>query len=269
MAELVVMEKKGFIGYIILNRPEKLNAFTWEMYSKFCEVVDQVEDDDDIRVVVVKGAGRCFSAGFDLSEPLFDHQKLRRSYDRIAHLSRRKIWNIPKPTIAQVHGHCLGGGHDIALACDFCIAAENANMGVPEIQFGMGAAFLLMPYMINLRKCREYLLKGKSYDGKTAVEIGIANKSVAAEDLDETVKEFAKELATIPVPAMQLQKRAINRIVETMGLAVQAEQWLDMECIGSLWKSEEAEEFNQKLAEVGVKGALKWRNERFAKIMKE
>lgn len=260
--------KEGYIGYIVLNRPEKLNAFTWEMYGTLCDVVDKVEVDDDIRVVVIKGEGRCFSAGFDLSEPgLEDHLEYRRRYDRFANLSRRKIWNLPKPTIAQVHSHCLGGGHEVALACDFCFVEENVNMGVPEIQFGLGAAFFAMPYMINLRKCREYLLTGKSYNGQTAVEIGIANKCVSLSELDSTVKSFAKELAMVPIPSMQLQKRAINRAVEAMGFAYVSEQWLDYSTLGTLWKSKDIEMFNKQVSENGIKSAIKWRNEYYESLM--
>lgn len=266
----VEVRKDGYIGYVVLNRPDKLNAFTWDMYGTLCDAIDEVEVDNDIRVVVIKGEGRCFSAGFDLSEPGFDdHVEYRRRYDRLANLSRRKIWNLPKPTIAQVHSHCLGGGHEVALACDLCFVAENANMGVPEIQFGMGAAFFAMPYMINLRKCREYLLTGKSYDGKTAVEIGIANRCVPLEELDGAVREMAHQLAMVPVPSMYLQKRAINRAIDAMGLVFENEQWLDYSVLGSLWKSEDIEMFNKKVAELGVKGAVKWRNEYFESMMKK
>ena len=89
---IVEVRKEGYIGYIVLNRPEKLNALTWEMYSAISDAVDQVEVDDDIRVVVVKGEGRCFSAGFDLNEPgLRDHIELRRKYTHFAHRARNKI----------------------------------------------------------------------------------------------------------------------------------------------------------------------------------
>lgn len=265
----VEVRKEGYIGYIILNRPEKLNAFTWEMYGALCDAVDRVEEDDDILVAVIKGEGRCFSAGFDLSEPTIEnHVEYRRRYDRLANMSRRKIWNLPKPTIAQVHSHCLGGGHEVALACDFCFVDEKANMGVPEIQFGYGAAFFALPYMINLRKCREYLLTGKSYDGKTAVEIGIANRCVPVEELDATVKAFAKELAVVPVPSMYLQKRAINRAIDAMGLSYENEQWLDYSSLGSLWKSDYIDMFNEQCSKNGMKAAIKWRNEYFENIMK-
>lgn len=264
--QVVLTEKKGYIGYIILNRPEKLNAINRDMYVQLGLAADYMEEQDDVKVVVFKGAGRCFSAGFDLSSTGGKDNNVtqRRAYEKYGNLTRKKIWDMTKPTIAQVHRHCLGGAHDIALACDFCIVSEDANMGVPEIQFGQGSTFLAMPYMMHLRKCREYLMTGKSYDGKTAYEMGIANKCVPVEELDAAVKALAKELAIVPANAMALQKRTINRAVEAMGFAVYREQWLDTLCLGMCWKNEEVEAFNAKVKEVGTKNAIKWRNDKYA-----
>jgi len=266
---MILTEKKGYMGYIILNRPEKLNVFTDPMYSELIKAIEHMEVQDDIKVVVIKGAGRCFSAGFDIdSSQSTSHVEERLNYDRCAHLARKKIWNLMKPTIAQVHGHCLGGAHDVALACDFCIVADNSNMGVPEIQFGLGACFFAMPYMINLRKCREYLLTGKSYDGKTACEMGIANKCVPLEELDDAVKQLARELAMVPAPSLMLQKRGINRAIENMGFATYAEQWLDTLCLGALWESDDVRRFNEKVKELGTKNAIKWRNEYYEQLLR-
>lgn len=121
-------------------------------------------------------------------------------------MARRRIWNCRKLVITQIHGYCLGGAHDIALSCDFVVASEDTVMGVPEIQFGMGAAFLAMPYMIHLRKAKELLLTGQKYTAKEGMEYGLVNYAVPASQLEETVKKLAKELAVISTPAMELQK---------------------------------------------------------------
>jgi enoyl-CoA hydratase/carnithine racemase len=260
----ILIERQGYIGYVILNRPEKLNALTWNMYALIRDAMDELEVDESVRVIIIKGAGRAFSAGFDLNEPgLSDHQELRRGYDRIAHAARHKIWNIPKPTIAQIHGYCMGGAHDVALACDIAIATEDAKMGVPEIKFGMGATFLLMPWILGLRKTKELLLTGKTITGREAAEIGLVNYATPPEKLEEKVLAMAKELAVIPIPAMQLQKRGINRAIEISGFSAASEIWIDMTCLGSLWHSPEIDEFNQIVKEKGLKAALAWREERF------
>lgn len=267
---LVYTEKKGYIGYIVLNRPEKHNALLWPMYLMLQDAIDELTLDDDVRVIVLKGNGKSFCAGFDLNEPGWrDHIEVRRAYEKYATPVRTKLWNSPKPSIAQIHGHCKGGAHDIAIACDFCIVSEDVSMGVPEIQFGLGAAWFALPYMVHLRKCREYLLTGKSYGAAEAVEMGIANKVVPKEELDQAVIDFAKDLAVIPVGAMQLQKKGINHAVEAMGFATISEFWLDYSCLGALWKDEQVEEFNRQMEKGGVKGAMKWRDEYFESLMKK
>lgn len=256
----VLIEKEGYIGYVTLNRPDKLNAITWEMYELIADAMDQLEDDDSVRVIVLRGVGKSFSAGFDMNEPgITDHVELRKKYDRVAHACRMKIWNIPKPSIAQIHGHCLGGAHDLALACDMAVATEDAQLGVPEIQFGMGTPFLLMPWVIGLKKTKELLLTGKTISGKYAEEIGVINYATSQEGLEEKVQELAKELAMVPVPAMQLQKRALARAIEISGFTAAAQSWLDLSSLGTLWQTEEVEQFNQIVAEEGFKAALAWR----------
>ncbi len=283
--KLVLCEKKGYIGYIIINRPDKMNGINRATYAALADACDYFEEQDDIKVVVIKGAGRCFSAGFDLSTTVGKetNETQRRAYEKYGNRTRKKIWEMTKPTIAQVHSYCYGGAHDIALACDFCIVSDDASMGVNEIQFGQGATFLAMPYMMNLRKCREYLLTGKFYDGKTAVEIGIANQCVVCDpenkydaktqpelkhqELDEAVKAFAKQLAMVPRNAMALQKKSINRCIDAMGFAMMREEWLDTLCLGMCWENEEVNEFNAKLKELGsLKKAKQWREEKYSNI---
>lgn len=254
------VERENYIGYITLNRPEKLNAITWNMYESIAKAMDELEDDDNVRVIVIRGEGKSFSAGFDMNEPdVTDHVELRKKYDRIAHACRLKIWNNPKPTIAQIHGHCLGGAHDVALSCDLAVATVDAKLGVPEIQFGMGTPFLLMPWVIGLRKTKELLLTGKVISGEVAAEIGLVNYATQEGELETKVQDLAKELAMIPLPAMQLQKRALSRAIEISGFTAAAQSWLDLSSLGTLWKSPEIEEFNRIVSEEGFKAALKWR----------
>lgn len=268
--EEILIERKGFIGYVTLNRPEKLNSITWSMYDLISDAMDELEDDDNIRVIVFRGEGRAFSAGFDLNEPgLTDHLDLRKRYERVAQASRIKVWNNLKPTIAQIHGYCLGAAHDLALACDIAIATENSKLGVPEIQFGGGTPFLLMPWTIGLRKTKEILLTGKSISGKYAEEIGLVNYAVADEDLDSKVLEIASELARVPAPAIQLQKRGINRAIEISGFSAAAESWLDLSSLGTLWRTPEVDEFNRIVSEKGPKAAIQWQNDRLKNLIEQ
>ena len=256
---VILTEKKGYIGYIILNRPKKLNAINWQVYREMIPAIEKMETDDDVKVVVLKGAGRCLSAGFDLSEPSFDdHEENRRMYERVAHRARWKLWSLPKPTIAQIHKFCLGGAHETMMACDMAICSDDTTFGIPEIKFGQGSCFPILPYSMTLRKARELILTGENYDAKTALEYGVVNYSVPMEELDAKVMELAKKLALVPTPALKLQKRCINRAVENMGFGYQVEQWLDILCLGILWKNEEVDNFYKKVAEVGMKEATVW-----------
>lgn len=262
----VLIEREGYIGYVTLNRPEKLNALTMKMYSLVRDAMDVLEDDDSIRVIILRGKGKAFSSGYDLNDQGgTDHVEIRRVFERIANAARHKIWSHPKPTIAQIHGYCLGGAHDLALACDIAIASEDAKLGVPEIKFGGGAAFLLMPWVLGLRKTKELLLTGQTISGHEAAQIGLVNYAVPAQDLEKKVLSMAKELALIPTPAMQLQKRGINRAIEISGFTAAQEVWLDSITLGSLWRSPEGDEFNRIAREQGVKHALRWMEESYSK----
>lgn len=258
--------REGYLGIVEFNRPRRQNAFTWKMYDLLSDAMDQHEDDDQVRVIVLRGAGASFSSGFDLGEPIgADHVARQKQMVRTAHRARLKVWNQPKPTIAQIHGYCLGGAHDAALACDCAVASDDAKLGVPEIQFGMGSPFLLMPWIIGLRKTKELLLTGKTISGAQAAEYGIVNYAVPLDKLAERVAELAEEFAQVPQPALILQKKGINRAVEMSGFTNAANAWLDLAGVGRLWRSPEVDEFNAVAAKDGVKAALKWRKDKYAK----
>lgn len=262
----VLVHREGYVGVVEFNRPKRQNAFTWKMYDLVSDAMDRHEDDDEVRVIVFRGAGPSFSSGFDLGEPLgADHVARQKQMVRIAHKTRLKVWNQPKPTIAQIHGYCLGGAHDLALACDCAIAAEDAKLGVPEIQFGMGSPFLLMPWIVGLRKTKELLLTGKTISGAQAAAYGIVNYAVPLAGLADRVQELAEEFAQVPPPALILQKKGINRAVEMSGFSNAANAWLDLAALGRLWKSPEVEEFNAVASRDGFKAALKWRKQKYAR----
>lgn len=266
MSDEILVHREGFTGIIEFNRPDRHNALTWPMYDRISDLMDEFEDDQQIKVIVFRGKGASFSSGFDLKEPLGgDHVDRQRRMYRIAHRMRMKVWTQSKPTIAQIQGYCLGGAHDLALACDLAVATEDAKMGVPEIQFGMGSPFLLMPWMVGLRRTKELLLTGKTYSGAEAAEWGLVNCAVPAERLAEKVDEYIEELAQIPGPAMALQKAGLRRVIENAGFQSSTESWLELAALGKLWPSPEVHEFNEQVGTVGRKAALEWRRRRYSR----
>jgi enoyl-CoA hydratase/carnithine racemase len=270
MKDDILVHREGYVGIVEFNRPHRHNALTWAMYDRISDLMDELEDDDSVKVIVVRGAGSSFSSGFDLDEPLGgDHVEKHRKMMRIAHRSRMKVWNQPKPTIAQIHGYCLGGAHDLALACDIAVAADDAKMGVPEIQFGMGSPFLLMPWIVGIRRVKELLLTGKTYSGREAAEWGIVNYAVSADALGQKVDSLAAELGQIPGPAIVLQKTALRRLIENSGFVSSTESWLELSSVGKLWPSPEVEEFNRKAGQEGMQAALRWRREKYSTPAKD
>ena len=265
MNENVLFEKKGYKAYIILNKPEKLNAISMEMYSEIAEILDVIERDEEIRVVILKGNGRAFSAGYDISqEEGATILQERREIESICNANRWKIWNSSKPFIAQLHKYCLGGACELALPCDYLIGSEDLQIGEPEIQFGENPAFLMIPWVCGMRKAKELLLTGEKISGKEAAQIGLITRAVPEEQLEEEVEKLANKIIKISPPAMFMQKRGINRAYEIMGLKPAIDSWVDLALFFKVLKTDEVIRFNEIVQERGVKAALQWRDELFS-----
>lgn len=265
--EWVLYEKEGHKARIILNRPEKLNAVNMAIYKKVGELLDEIDADQDVRVVIMKGNGRAFSAGYDINDTAEAQIPLETlsNYEKYANGTRWKIWNLTKPVIAQLHGYCFGGACEMVLPCDFLIGTEDLLIGEPEIQFGENPAFLMIPWVTGLRKAKELLLTGKSVTGIEAERMGLITRAVPADKLEEEVEKLADTLIKIPAPAMYIQKRGINRAFEIMGLNPAIDSWADMGLWMSVLKTPEVIEFNRITKEKGVKAALAWKEEHFSK----
>jgi len=265
MSEDIIVHRNAFTAIVEFNRPHRHNALTWAMYDQISDIMDKLEDDNDVKVIVFRGKGPSFSSGFDLAEPLGgDHLDRHRRMMRLAHRARLKVWNQPKPTIAQIHGYCLGGAHDLALACDLAVAANDAKMGVPEIQFGMGSPFLLMPWIVGIRRTKELLLTGKTYSGSEAAEWGVVNYAVPGDQVEAKVRSLVEELGQVPGPAAQLQKMGLRRLIENSGFQSSTESWLELAALGKLWPQPELDEFNAKAEAEGMKAAIEWRRKKYA-----
>lgn len=267
MEKQVLFEKKGYKGYIILNRPEKLNSLTMDMYREIGLILDQIENDPEIRVVIMKGNGRCFSAGYDLSQeapnPDFDAFEDRRETE-LSNANRWKIWRSNKPFIAQVNKYCLGGACELILPCDFILGDDELVIGEPEIQFGTYPGLLMIPWVCGLRQAKELLLLGSKITGKKAAEIGLISRSYPADKLEEEVEKLADELIRLPQNAIALQKRGINRAFDIMGIRQACESWEDLTMLYHFTETEETRKFNEIVDAEGVKAALAWREKYFS-----
>ena len=229
-------ERDENVAHIILNRPEKLNAVSPELVHDWEAAMREAEEDDDIKVIIFKGAGRAFSAGADLSGVGFVYgmkepkpgekggripQRVKLKFDRNLFLEfHRKVLLCPKLTIAQMHKYCLGIAFNIVLHCDYLIASEDCKMGHVEERLGQGG-MTISPIMVlrcGLTRAMDLCLTGKMIDGKQAADYGLVNRAVPKEILDDEVKELANGLALHPKDGIAIGKAMRHMMYETMGV---------------------------------------------------
>ncbi|MEZ5805849.1 MAG: enoyl-CoA hydratase-related protein [Rhizobiaceae bacterium] len=260
------LESSGGIARIILNRPHVLNALDPVMVRELFTAMDHVEKEDDIKVVIISGEGRAFSAGFDLKAsaargPLTPSQ-WRSTLEEDLDLVMR-FWDCPKPTIAAVHGYCIGGAFELALACDITIAAESALMGEPEVRFGSGIVAMLLPWITGPKQAKEMLLTGEDrMPAQRALQIGIVNQVVPNAELAEAATAMAQRILEAAPLSVKLTKKAINRSYEIMGLRQALLQSLEIDIFLESSVGPERETFNRMRKEEGLQAALAWRNSR-------
>ena len=260
--ETVLFRTESSIAFVTLNRPKKLNAVSGLMIDELHKCLDLVAEDESIRAVVLNGEGRAFSAGFDLEsnpasvgDPDFWSKELRRDFDIIM-----RFWDCPKPTIAAVHGYCLGSALEITLACDVTISDEDCLFGEPEVKHGDGIICLLLPWVIGVKAAKEMLLSGDDrVTAERALALGMINKVVPKPDLRQEAVAMAQRIAANDHLAVLLTKKAINQGFEIMGMRDALMQALETDIYITNTESPESKAFSKINREKGVKAALEWR----------
>jgi enoyl-CoA hydratase len=237
---------QGAIARITLARPAKLNAINPPMVVELHRAMDLAEADETVRAIVLNGEGRAFSAGFDVSveDPSgensaeFWREELQRDFDIIM-----RFWNSPKPTVAAVHGYCLGSAMEMAVACDITVASRDCRFGAPEVKFGSGIVALLLPWLIGPKAAKELLLTG---DDKVTAEraeaMGLINRVVEGELLEQVAGEYAERLAANDLTAVRLTKQAINRSYHIMGMPQALAEALELDVEIESTPSEQSQE---------------------------
>jgi enoyl-CoA hydratase len=265
----LLFTQKGGIGYLTLNRPDKLNALSQELMTELRHVLDTIEDDPDVKVVILTGAGRAFSAGFDIGTKEGEAEIYDRSADEWrSHLKSNidtllKIWHSGKPYIAAINGYALAGACELAQLCDIKIASERAVLGEPEIRFGTGPPVLITPFSVGLAKSKELLLTGEMLSAQEAERLGMINKVVPHEKLMAECERMARKLIKIARVGVKFNKIAINRAFENMGFLDSIYHNLELVVHFDTTKTEEQEAFNRIRKEKGLRAALDWRDALF------
>lgn len=253
------------VANLALNRPDKLNAINASMLDELEHCLDLAEGRDDVRAIVLSGRGRAFSAGFDLSTEAGGTERterirreLRRDFDVIM-----RFWDCPKPTIAAVHGYCLGSSMEISAACDITVAARGCRFGAPEVKYGSGIVCLILPWIVGLKNAKELLLTGDNdIDADRACQMGLVNRVVDGDALLNEAHSLATQIAGNDALAVQLTKQAINRGAETSGMRRALEEALEVDIRVETTDTPESLEFNAVLKKEGLKAALAWRASR-------
>jgi enoyl-CoA hydratase len=260
---LVRSERRGAVALLTLNRPDKLNAVNVPMMDELGATLDVAERDDAVRAIVLAGAGRAFSAGFDLDMGLGEGKPapaaVRRALERDFAIIMR-FWDSPKPTIAAVHGYCLGSGMELALACDLTISSDDCRFGLPEVKFGSGIVTMLLPWLIGAKQAKCLLLTGD--DRVSAAEVqamGLVNRVVPAASLMDEALALAQRIAANDVFAVCMTKKAINRSLDIGGMRQAMLNALDIDVAVETSETAESREFNEILKREGAKAAIAWR----------
>ncbi|MFK7733607.1 MAG: enoyl-CoA hydratase-related protein [Pseudomonadales bacterium] len=220
---LLVDEPVPGVRRMTLNRPEKRNALNHQLRGELMHALQHADADASIKVMIVRGAGSCFSAGYDLGggnvgQPMPFHTAAGDSqWPRHVVETWMRIWDLGKPVIAQVHGYCLAGGSELATGCDLVYTAHNAKIGYPAVRFGV-PDMQFHPWLMGMRRGMEMLLTGDAVGAEEAVARGWATNSFPEEELEQNVVAMAQRIADVPADIVALNKRAVHRQMEAMGL---------------------------------------------------
>ncbi len=215
--ETILLDKQDGVGTITLNRPEALNALNAQLLSELGSALLALDSDDDIGAVIVTGSEKAFAAGADIKEMSEQNFADVLKENKFAEINE-VFAKVRKPVIAAVSGYALGGGCEIAMACDFIIAAENAKFGQPEIKLGVipgiGGSQRLTR-LVGKSKAMDMMLTGRMMDAEEAERAGLISRIVPTEDLQENVFEVASSIAELSAPSVSLAKEVTNRALET------------------------------------------------------
>lgn len=220
---ILVDELAPHVRQITLNRPEKRNAISTPMRTELFDALHDHDNDDDVRVTIIRGAGPCFSSGYDLgSGPLMadpphysapgDGQWARQATE-----GWFGIWDLAKPVIAQVHGYAMAGATELVSACDLVYLADDATIGYPVVRVMSPPDWQFHTPLVGLRAAMEMMLTGNTYTAAEAVQVGFANRAFPAGELDDEVLAMAATVARVPSDLQQINKRSVHRSFEVWG----------------------------------------------------
>jgi enoyl-CoA hydratase len=266
--ENILLEKRGGVAKITLNRPEKLNALSQGLLADLRGALDEIEPDHEVRVVLLTGSGRAFSSGFDIAPGQHREEVPATARWEAMHLAPRtlmRFWYLRQPTIAAVNGYAMAAGNVLALACDLVLASETAQFAEPEIRHVAHSPNTFLPFMTFNKHLNWFYLMGDTIDAQTAKEWGLVNKVVPPDQLEAEAWKTAERLAQVPPFAAQHMKRSIHQTYDKMGFTEAFEHHLVMRMVEGLVPGvPEKEQLNKIRDEHGLRAFLEARDRPFA-----
>jgi len=264
---VLLVEDLGPVRRLTMNRPGSLNALNKDLVDAMSGALDEAADDGDVRVLILRGAGRAFCAGYDLNEDatggVLDahhwHEELRHSTEEML-----KFLDHPKPVIASIHSFCLAGGTDLMLACDLAVAADDAYFGYVDVRFGSGVVSMLLPWVVGVRAAKELLFTGEDrVSAEEALRIGLVNRVVPRDELDDATLKLAEEIAKNEPFVIQATKRAVNKAWDAAGFREAMAANTDLDVLIETANLPARDEFRRITTEQGLKAAIAWRDAAF------
>jgi enoyl-CoA hydratase len=267
-AEAVLLQEDlGSVRRLTMNRPAALNALNAELTDALSAAIQRAGSDDDVSVVILRGAGRAFCAGYDLNEDASGGVlDARHWHEDLAHATDRmlEILDCPKPVIASIHSYCLAGGTDLMLACDLAVAADDAYFGYVDVRFGSGVVSMFLPWVIGVRAAKELLFTGEDrVSADDALRIGLVNRVVPRDRLDDATMELAEEIAKNEPFVVQTTKRSVNRAWDVAGFRAAMAANTELDVMIETANLPARDEFRRITQEQGLKAAIAWRDARF------
>ncbi len=264
----IQISRDGRIAVITLNRPERLNAISRATIRAVNAAMDDFEADTEVAVVILRGAGRAFSAGMDLKDDAAAGVSGAEAWREVLSADLEflmRFWDFPKPTIAVVHGFCLAAACELAMCCDITIAEEGAWFGEPELKFGSVITAMMMPWLTGPKIAKELLLGADDrVSAERALQIGLVNHVVPSGQGLATARKMAARMARMDDDALRLTKRAINGACEVMGLKQALERNLELAIEIETLETPSRARFKEIAKSQGLQAALAWRESRFA-----
>ena len=276
-APVVLYEERDSLAIITLNRPEKMNTLNDAVIQGIADGIDAATASPDVSAIVLRGAGRTFTAGYDLNPGPGPRQQRRlygskaidsrpgawdpvRDYQFMGNNMKRfmKLWECPKPVIAQLHGYALGGGTDLILCADLIFMAEDAIIGYPPSRVYGTPTTMMWVYRLGLEHAKQFLLSGDQIDAPTALRIGLVSKVLPLETIAQETENYARRFRNIPANQVALNKMLINQAYENMGL--RTTQMFGTLFDGITRHTEEALQWQESFAKIGFRETIRRRD---------